>query len=158
MFNGKGVCFYANGDYYTGSFLNRGYDGYGVYYYAAGDKYEGGFAHNQFDGEGTYTAADGTVSKFKYENGKVMEELPYKAAKEVTVADAKPVKETVKCVACNGTGKVYRAEVKKTRTITKDISNGLGPRNFITYPVSELIRPAGYVSCGVCKGKGVVNK
>ncbi|MEP7169484.1 MAG: hypothetical protein ABI855_08965, partial [Bacteroidota bacterium] len=156
LFNGKGVCFYANGDYYVGEFRNSGYEGTGAYYYFSGDKYEGGFTKNQFNGEGIYTSADGSISKYKYENGKVIAEIPLKAIPEPVKAEPKPDVKIIACRLCNGTGKVFQAEVRKSKMMTRDISNGLGPRNFVSYSVSEIVRPAGSALCGTCKGTGTI--
>ena len=58
------------------------------------------------------------------------------------------------CSSCRGKGKIYQAEIRKNKMVTKDISNGLGPRNFVTYSVNEIVRPAGNVLCGKCQGTG----
>lgn len=58
------------------------------------------------------------------------------------------------CMVCKGKGKIHQAELRKNKMVTKDISNGLGPRNFVTYSVNEIVRPAGNVTCGKCQGTG----
>jgi hypothetical protein len=58
------------------------------------------------------------------------------------------------CPSCKGKGKIYQAEIRKNKMVTKDISNGIGPRNFVTYQVNEIVRPAGNVQCGRCGGTG----
>ena len=73
---------------------------------------------------------------------------------EVTISPT-AIASTV-CPACKGKGKITQAEIRKNRMVTKDISNGLGPRNFVTYTVNEVVRPAGNVSCGKCGGTGKI--
>ena len=58
------------------------------------------------------------------------------------------------CPVCKGKGKVFLSEIRKNKMVTKDISNGLGPRNFVTYSVNEIVRPAGNAVCGKCQGTG----
>ena len=62
------------------------------------------------------------------------------------------------CPVCRGKGKITQAEIRKNKMVTKDISNGLGPRNFVTYSVNEVVRPAGNVSCGRCGGSGKLHE
>jgi Ni,Fe-hydrogenase III small subunit len=60
----------------------------------------------------------------------------------------------IKCSACSGSGKMYQQEIKRKKVITKDISNGIGPKNYVTYTIDEVLRPAGYLICTACKGTG----
>ncbi len=62
------------------------------------------------------------------------------------------------CPGCKGKGKIQQSEIRKNKMVTKDISNGLGPRNFVTYSVNEIVRPAGLVSCGRCAGSGSIRE
>jgi hypothetical protein len=49
---------------------------------------------------------------------------------------------------------MYQQEIKRKKVITKDISNGIGPKNYVTYTIDEVLRPAGYLICTACKGTG----
>ena len=61
MKNGKGTYTWANGNSYTGDFVNDERTGQGTFTWANGDRYEGGFVNGKLQGQGTYTwaAADG---------------------------------------------------------------------------------------------------
>jgi len=67
-----------------------------------------------------------------------------------------PVTGGTVCPVCKGKGKIFQSEIRKNKMVTKDISNGIGPRNFVTYTVNELVRPAGNVTCGRCNGTGKI--
>ncbi len=69
-----------------------------------------------------------------------------------TIAVAKVVLPA--CKVCKGTGKIWTEELKHERIVTKDISNGQGPRNFVTYTVNETVRPKGFIQCSNCHGAG----
>jgi hypothetical protein len=69
-----------------------------------------------------------------------------------TAAKAEPA--VLKCSACKGTGKQYQQAIVKKRVVTKDISNGVGPKNYVTYTIDDTVRPACYAVCSVCHGSG----
>ena len=176
FFNGKGVCYYINNDIYRGEFKDGLYNGKGIYAYASGDYYEGEFTINVFNGKGVYVSENGTRTESVYENGRVVGDS--KVTEPPSIVSAIPdiqlnkgnktndekVAENenastsvtkVKCQQCNGKGKFFQPEVKRNRSIVKDISNGIGPRNFVTYQVTEVVKPATYATCHVCGGTGM---
>ena len=60
---GKGRLKMANGDQYSGEFMNGFFHGLGTLVLADGSKYEGRFELGRFHGHGVYTSQD----KMKYE-------------------------------------------------------------------------------------------
>ncbi|HZG01918.1 MAG TPA: hypothetical protein VEY71_13010, partial [Chitinophagales bacterium] len=77
-------------------------------------------------------------------------------------ADAKPKPAVTKasrarCDECNGVGKRFYKEETRKRVVTKDVSNGVGPKNYVTYTVTDVVRPGGHTVCKVCRGSGFAN-
>jgi len=130
--------------------------------------------NNVFNGEGTYIDESGEETVTMYENGRAVGEskvidkenvkpIPEESKNETKKPEEKkeepktsePTVAKIPCPACNGKGKVLQPEVKRNRSVVKDISNGLGPRNFVTYTVSEVVKPAAWATCKVCHGSGI---
>ena len=66
---GYGVYTFANGDVYTGNLFEGLKHGHGVYAYANGDEYVGNFYYDYRDGEGKFTWADGSCFEGIYSGG-----------------------------------------------------------------------------------------
>lgn len=167
MFNGYGTCYYFNGDVYTGNFKDGYYSGEGTYAYNTGDRYSGTFLNNVFNGEGVYIDENGVETTTMYVNGravgesKVVDKSPVEPTADTKQPESKTEKEKqtqpvakIKCTVCGGKGKIFQPEVKRSRSVVKDISNGIGPRNFVTYSVMEVVKPAAYATCKACGGSG----
>ena len=102
---GKGLYFFASGNFYYGDFKNGTYDGTGVYYdakyesrytgpyiagkrhgigkliYNSGNVYEGEFANDKRSGKGVFTWNDGSVYKGTFTDGKLSGKGTYTSAK-----------------------------------------------------------------------------
>ena len=49
---GKGICYWEDGDRYEGNYKNDNKEGKGIYYYNDGDIYEGDFKNDNMEGKG----------------------------------------------------------------------------------------------------------
>lgn len=67
--NGKGTWIFANGDTYSGEFLEGNLEGEGTYTFLNGDKYTGDFENSNLNGEGTYTYFSGDKYIGEYDSG-----------------------------------------------------------------------------------------
>ena len=67
---GKGVCYWENGDRYEGDYRNDNKEGKGIYYFNSGNRYEGDFRNDKFEGKGIYYYNDGDRMMGDYYNGK----------------------------------------------------------------------------------------
>ena len=47
---GKGICYWENGDRYEGDYRNDNKEGKGIYYFDNGDRYEGDFRNGKKEG------------------------------------------------------------------------------------------------------------
>jgi hypothetical protein len=171
--SGTGIFYYASGDVYEGDFVAGTFTGCGTYYYANGDQYTGDYTNNQNNGFGTFTSADSIASSYNYSMGSIVSSVENVSKKEIITpvssqaeekktSDGNKIISTGKqatgtiCPRCNGTGKISISEVRKNKTVTKDVNNGLGPRNFVTYTINEVVRPAGMATCPRCEGEGFI--
>ena len=70
-YEGDGIFYYENKDYYIGKFLDGKKSGRGIEYYENGDpKYEGEFAFDKYEGNGKYNDTNGDTYKGKFFDGK----------------------------------------------------------------------------------------
>jgi hypothetical protein len=67
---GTGTCRYCNADWYIGLWLNDKREGLGSYHYANGDKYEGGWYNGVKEGSGLYIKKDGKKLTGVWKNGR----------------------------------------------------------------------------------------
>ena len=51
---GKGICYWEDGDRYEGDYRNDNKEGKGIYFWNDGDRYEGEFRNNEPSGKGIY--------------------------------------------------------------------------------------------------------
>ena len=51
---GKGICYWDDGDRYEGDYKNDNKEGKGIYYFNDGDRYEGDFKNDKREGKGIY--------------------------------------------------------------------------------------------------------
>jgi hypothetical protein len=66
---GPGTQTYANGDQFTGNFINDQHFGAGRFVSVRGWTYVGGFASGKFEGQGTMTWKNGTKYVGQFKNG-----------------------------------------------------------------------------------------
>lgn len=69
VIEGKGSLQYANGDSYTGIFVNGEKSGEGTYYFSDGSVYEGTWEHDMWNGVGTFTSIHGFSYKGDFKEG-----------------------------------------------------------------------------------------
>ncbi len=177
-YEGCGTYYYANGDKYVGDYRTNLSHGTGTYYEAEGEATRYHYIKGEIVGEGTQLAYSVTrrATKLtpeatpkeikaeplkttpveKVENTPVQVATPPSDKGSVSQPMANAETKSTSCPACSGKGKLYQSEVRKNKMVTKDISNGMGPRNFVTYSVNEIVKPAGFVGCGRCGGIGKV--
>ena len=67
---GKGVCYWENGDRYEGDYRNDNKEGKGIYYFIDGDRYEGDERNDKAEGKGIYYYNDGDRYEGDYRNDK----------------------------------------------------------------------------------------
>ena len=67
---GKGTCYYDNGERYDGDFRNDNREGKGIYYFSDGDRYEGDFRNDKQEGKGIYYYRNGDRMMGDYYNNK----------------------------------------------------------------------------------------
>ena len=84
VFTGECTLRYANGDSYSGDYVNDLPEGNGTFTWASGEKYIGEFQGGLFNGKGTYTFADGSFLTDTFVNG----DIPKKAEDTVPEADS----------------------------------------------------------------------
>lgn len=173
-YNGCGTYYYANGDRYSGDYKNNQFHGVGTYYEADGSASTYHYLDGTIVGEGVQSAVADATNTGKPITRPVAEPKPTvqpehqghdhaqpETKPAAVTTEPSPVHastEPMNCPVCHGKGKVYQSEVRKNKMVTRDISNGLGPRNFVTYTVNEVVRPAGNVSCGRCGGSGKITQ
>ena len=68
--NGQGTFKAANGDEYTGNWVDGKKQGQGTYKHASGDQYTGNWVDGEKQGQGTYTWPDGTRFEGEWQDGK----------------------------------------------------------------------------------------
>jgi hypothetical protein len=67
-FNGKGTYYYANGNKYTGDWINDKMSGHGVFTWTDGDRYEGQYKDGKKNGKGKFRYANGQVKEGMWSN------------------------------------------------------------------------------------------
>ena len=67
---GKGICYWENGDRYEGDYRNDNKEGKGIYYFSDGDRYEGDERNDKAEGKGIYYFHNGDRYEGDYRNGK----------------------------------------------------------------------------------------
>jgi hypothetical protein len=67
---GTGKCLYCNADWYIGFWLNDKREGLGTYHYANGDRYEGSWYNGVKEGSGLYIKKDGKKMAGVWKNGR----------------------------------------------------------------------------------------
>jgi hypothetical protein len=67
---GQGIMTYANGDSYTGNFVNDKREGQGIMTYANGASYKGNFVNDKREGHGTLTYVNGASYTGNFVNNK----------------------------------------------------------------------------------------
>jgi len=71
---GKGICYWEDGDRYEGDYRNDNKEGKGIYYFNSepfkGDRYEGDWRNDQREGKGIYYYNNGDRYEGDYRNGK----------------------------------------------------------------------------------------
>ena len=65
---GKGICYWDDGDRYEGDYRNDNKEGKGIYYRSNGDRYEGDFRNDKREGKGIYYYNNGDRSMGDYYN------------------------------------------------------------------------------------------
>ena len=66
---GKGICYWENGDRYEGDYRNDNKEGKGIYYFSDGDRYEGDERNDKAEGKGIYYFHDGDRYEGNFRNG-----------------------------------------------------------------------------------------
>ena len=66
---GKGICYWEDGDRYEGDYINDNKEGKGIYYWNDGDKYEGDFRNGNSEGKGIYYYKNGNRYEGDFRNG-----------------------------------------------------------------------------------------
>ena len=67
---GKGVCYWENGDRYEGDYRNNKKEGKGIYYWNDGKKYEGDWRNDTAEGKGIYYYPNGDRYEGDWTNDK----------------------------------------------------------------------------------------
>ena len=67
---GKGICYFINGDRYEGDCKNDKREGKRIYYYNNGDRYEGDYRNGKKEGKGIYYYNNGDRYEGDYRNDK----------------------------------------------------------------------------------------
>ena len=67
---GKGICYWEDGDRYEGDYKNDIKEGKGIYYKNNGERYEGDFRNNKREGKGIYYYHNGDREMGDYYDGK----------------------------------------------------------------------------------------
>jgi len=67
---GKGICYWEDGDRYEGDYKNDNKQGKGIYYGNNGDLYEGDWRNDKVEGKGIYYWNDGDRYEGNFRNGK----------------------------------------------------------------------------------------
>ena len=65
---GKGICYFINGDRYEGNMRNNIKEGKGIYYFTDGNRYEGDFRNNLKDGKGIFYFKAGDIFEGDFKN------------------------------------------------------------------------------------------
>jgi len=67
---GKGICYWEDGDRYEGDYRNDNKEGKGIYYANNGDRYEGDFRNDKKEGKGIEYYNNGDRYEGDWRNGK----------------------------------------------------------------------------------------
>ena len=67
---GKGICFFINGDKYEGDFKNDKQEGKGIYYWKNGERYEGDWRNGIMEGKGINFYINGDRYEGEWKRGK----------------------------------------------------------------------------------------
>ena len=65
---GRGICYFINGDRYEGEWKNNKKEGKGIYYFNNGDRYEGEYKNGNKEGKGIYYFNNGNKYEGNYKN------------------------------------------------------------------------------------------
>ena len=67
---GKGICYWEDGDRYEGDYKNDNKEGKGIYYHNNGERYDGDWRNDKREGKGIFYYNDGDREMGDYYNDK----------------------------------------------------------------------------------------
>ena len=70
--DGKGICYYQNGERYEGKFRNGKREGKGIFFWKDGSRWEGYFKNDEMNGEGIYYSGEESFTAI-YKDGELIE-------------------------------------------------------------------------------------